>query len=63
MNGTLKRIAARQLKSPGAPQESMMSKLMRIIFLALFVLGAVWVIQSAVARGSISLRSLLALSR
>jgi arabinogalactan oligomer / maltooligosaccharide transport system permease protein len=51
MNGTLKRITTPQLKSPGAPQESPMSKLIRIIFLVLFDIGAIWFIRNALSQG------------
>lgn len=51
MNGTLKQVAAPPLKPMRTSQESLMSRLLRILFLAVFVIGAVWFIQNAYSQG------------
>lgn len=51
MNGTLKTVAKPQVKSPGSPQESFLSKVLRIIFLVIFDIAAIWFILNAANLG------------
>jgi arabinogalactan oligomer / maltooligosaccharide transport system permease protein len=51
MNGALKGIATRRPRRSTSFEESPISKLIRIAFLVLFDIGAIWFIQNAIAKG------------